>query len=119
MVLFFSVILSLPDAVTLSVPDVIVTSPTLKLLLLLIHNCNFATVRHCNDIVCITPVKGSCDPEGVATHRWRTADFRLVICIYKFCPQPLVFFLFLLSSMLKRWVHLLVVPNSVSSFVTN
>lgn len=88
MVLFFSVILNLPDAVTLSVPDVIVTSLTLKLLLLLIHNSNFATVRHCNDIICITPGKGSCDPDGVATHRWRTADFRLMIYIFmNFAPN--------------------------------
>ena len=41
-------VLSLPNAVVLyNVPHVVMT-PTIKLPLLLLHNCNFAAVINCN-----------------------------------------------------------------------
>jgi hypothetical protein len=43
------VVLNLPNAaISNTVPHVVVTPPTIKLFLLLLHNSNFATVRNRN-----------------------------------------------------------------------
>ena len=50
------------------------SSPNHKIIPLLLHNCNFATVKSCNVNICYAgPVKGSFDPKGVVTHRLGTA----------------------------------------------
>ena len=60
----------LPNAWSSStVPHVVVT-PSIKLFLLLLHNCNFATVMNCNVNICFpvvldSPLKMMFDPQRV------------------------------------------------------
>ena len=54
--------------------------PKHKIILLLLHNCNFATVMNCNINLCIfswsqlTLVNGLFTPKGTLTYRLRTID---------------------------------------------
>jgi hypothetical protein len=54
-------------------PHVVVT-PNLKIIVLLLPNCNFATIMQ--DIEYVAPVKGSFNFKGAKTHRLRTAGLK-------------------------------------------
>lgn len=64
-----------------TLPHGVVTPPnthTIKLFLLLLHNCNLATVMNCNlntgvfQWPWVTPVRGLLVPEGAVPHGLRT-----------------------------------------------
>ena len=48
-----SVVLSLPNAAALCVVPRVVVTPNTKLFLLLLHNCDFATVMNLNVNICV------------------------------------------------------------------
>jgi hypothetical protein len=102
-----TLVLNLPDAVVLkgrsfNCGDL----QTLKLFLLLHHNCNFATVMDCN---VNTWYAGSliCDPNGVTTHRLRTTVLNLhTLAGFITCEHTLHYYLFFYLCQFDRtWLY--------------
>jgi hypothetical protein len=81
---FKPVVLYLPKALALCTVSHVVLTPTIKLFLLLLHNCNFTTFMNHKVYISvfqwsyITLVKKSFYPKGVLTHRLGTAPLNNV-----------------------------------------